>query len=283
MLLIDFIVFQYFIRNCIVDPRLKVSLLHHSVNLPASAMPGSSSNPYKTFIDNIGNEDYYTIRMALDTWLETLGPLTMPRSLCGKEKFKPWSTRVSPRDMADIATQETINRISKSFSSWLKTLPDSGCEDAQWNEKDIRRIFDIFNRKDVRKVKQAKNWTKFGTSIKMVDRSLRNKVKSSHNTGTDVQKKLIAKTFEKCEDKLLNASVKESPKKKTPYGAYYLKPKTWSRTGQHQQLKEESLKEENVSGKVVEKTRNITTKSFEKYLKNSNQYEKSKVLTEILQ
>ena len=203
----------------------------------------------------------------------------MPRSLCGKEKFKPWSATVSHRDMADISTQLTVNRLSRSFCSWLKTLPGSGSEAAQWNEKDIRRMFDIFNKKD-RKVKQVKNWTKFGTSIKLVDRSLRNKVQSSQNTRTGVQVKLIEKVTKKCEDDLPNAAVKESSPKKAPtYGAYYLKPKTWSRTGQQQ--KEESFKEETVAEKVVEQTRNITTKSFEKYLKTSNQY--SKVLIEILQ
>ena len=121
------------------------------MQLPA-AMPGSSANPYKTFIDNIGDEDYYTIRMALDMWLEALGPLTMPRSLCGKEKFKPWSATVSQRDMADISREETINRLSKSFCSWLKPLPGSGCEDAQWNEKNIKKMFDIFSKRDGRKL-----------------------------------------------------------------------------------------------------------------------------------
>ena len=244
-------------------------------------MPGSSANPYKTFIDNIGDEDYYTIRMALDTWLEALGPLTMPRSLCGKEKFKPWSATVSQRDMADISREETINRLSKSFCSWLKTLPGSGCEDAQWNEKNIKKMFDIFSKKDGRKVKQVKNWTRFGTSIKLVDRSLRNKVKSSLNTGAGVQGKLTEEALQKCENNLLNTKFKESfPKKNLKYGAYYLKPKSWSRIGKK---KEESFKEGYIAEKVVERTRNIATKSFEKYLKTSNQYESWKILKEILQ
>ena len=173
--------------------------------------------------------------------------------------------------------------MSKSFSSWLKTLPESGGEAKQWNEKDIKRMFDIFNKKDTGKGKQVKNWTKFGTSIKLVDRSLRNKIKSSHNTGADVLVKLTEKSHKKCEHNRLNATVtvKESSPKKTPmYGAYYLKPKTWSRTGKR---KEESFKEVNEGEKVVEGTRNITTKSFEKYLKSSNQYARSKVLIEILQ
>ena len=143
-------------------------------------------------------------------------------------------------------------------------------------------MFDIFNKKDSRKVKQVKNWTKFGTSIKLVDRSLRNKVKSSQNPRTGDQVKLIEKVLEKCEDDLQNTTVRESSPKKTPtygYGAYYLKPKTWSRTGQQQ--KKENFKKENVAVEVAEKTINITTKSFEKYLKTSNQY--SKVLIEILQ
>ena len=245
-------------------------------------MPGSSSNPYKTFLDNIGDADYYTIRMALDTWLETLGPLTMPRSLCGKEKFKPWSgsATISHRDMADISTQETVNRIYKSFSSWLKTLP--GSEASQCNDKDIKRIFDIFNKKDAKKVKQVKNWTKFGTSIKLVDRSLRNKAKSSQNIGIDVQRKLTEKMLEKCENNFLDATVvEEGSLKKTPkYGAYYLKPKTWARTGQQEK---ENIKEVKIAAEVVERTRNITTKSFEKFLKTSKQYERSKVLMEILQ
>ena len=279
--MIDFIGFQYFILNC--RSKTKIQSVHHSVNLPPVVMPDCSSNPYKTFIDNIGDEDFYTIRIALDTWLETLGPLTMPRSLCGKEKIKPWSTTVSHRDMADISTKETVNRLSKSFSSWLKTLPGSESEAAQWNEKDIRKMFDIFNKRDSRKVKQVKNWTKFGTSIKLVDRSLRNKVKSSQSTVTEVKVKLTEKVPEKCKDDLLNATLEASSPKKTPrYGAYYLKPNTWSRTDRQQQ-KEESLKEENVAVKVVENTRNITTKSFEKYLKTSNQYERSKVLIDILQ
>ena len=164
----------------------------------------------------------------------------------------------------------------------MKTLPESGDESKQWNEKDIKRIFDIFNKKDAGKGKQVKNWTKFGTSIKLVDRSLRNKIKSSHNTGADVLVKLTEKSLKKCENNRLNATVavKESSPKKTPmYGAYYLKPKTWSRTGKQ---KEESFKEVIEGEKVVEGTRNITTKSFEKYLKSSKQYERSKVLIEIL-
>ena len=105
----------------------------------------SSSNPYKTFLDNIGERDHYRVKMALDSWLEALGPLTMPRSLCGKEKSKPWSPRLRD-DLADISIRETVNKISRSFSSWLNNLPGSQNELSYWNESDIKRMFDIFNR-----------------------------------------------------------------------------------------------------------------------------------------
>ena len=115
----------------------------------------SSSNPYKTFLDNIGDKDYYRITMALDTWLEALGPMTMPRSLCGKEKSKPWSPQVRD-DLVDISTRETVNKIAKSFSSWLKKLPGSEPELRNWKENDIKKMFDIFNKAHKRDKNKSK-------------------------------------------------------------------------------------------------------------------------------
>ena len=242
-----------------------------------------SINPYRTFLDSIGDGDDYSIRLALDSWLEALGPLTMPRSLCGKERCQPWTPQ--PReDVEDISIQETVNKVAKSFCSWLRKLPGSeSTEQPHWNENDIKKMFDIFNKtneKNPGKVRPVKNWTKFGTSIKLVDKTFKKKVDSSKNISlfqvepqaSEGEHRDVANAGEQ---KVLTGVVnKNSSESRRRYGAYYLDPNTWGKT---KPRKKEFLKPTSrLEGK------NITTRSFEKYLKSSQQFN-SKFLKEILQ
>ena len=123
-----------------------------------------------------------------------------------------------------------------------------------------------------------KNWTKFGTSIKLLDETFKIKVNPSSNNFTKNQ--ISGKQCSGVERKRRNGKNKETSSESVPrYGAYYLHPNTWSRT-------EVCVKP---VLKAVNKTRqdgltkNITTRSFETFLKSSKQYEKTDTLIEILQ
>ena len=124
-----------------------------------------------------------------------------------------------------------------------------------------------------------KNWTKFGTSIKLVDETFKIKVNPSRSNFIIHPPKYQEHCFDVDKKKLNRINNETNSERTQRYGAYYLKPSTWSRT---EVRKKDFPKPSNMT-RPDGRTKNITTKSFENFLKSSRQYEKTNVLKEILQ
>ena len=240
-------------------------------------------NPYKEFLDDILDNADYSVRMALDDWLEGLGPIVIPDAVAGRENRKPWKRNELIEDIDSLNVKENMNRISKNFCTWLRKLPGEDKTINSLHEDTIKEMFNIneedFEGKELKekscsRAKARSYWSKIAMSIQLVDSAYKNLEPQSI-----IDMDALAITETKSNDNK-NSDKNSVISEQRQYGAWYLRPKMWNKF---------YVKNDVVNDKIENKSKrnvleaNLTVKAFDKYLTDNKLHQQSETFHQILQ